>query len=445
MPTTHSISLIATAIKWVARIYTILIFIVAVIVVADPAPLLNRHLILIDWLTLLLFPGVPLIGLLLAWRWEALGGAVTLISWLFHFFVKKFTVGVWFSDFGELAAWFFAFAIPSLLFLISWTLSRSQSQIIRKDENKNKMKNYPDINSEFKTSADYAIRVAKEKLNIGLGYDESSLQALEDLLDKAFRNFSELSKQGRLEEKSIQQNTKIWGSYLGELIRHKLGGEWHMAGESYVLWVKGISFYPLSFVNQRITTNPNYSVIQYYADVSNRVSVFNESTDASTHLKNAIHRERKINPEENNKNAQSEKSSSNPYIALGLLAFCLLSLIVIAFLQRPTTNTTKQNYQAPPVATTDPQEQIALEAIQNQNTIFASNMHESIGVVLVILENDGHTISVDGWSVGKGGGHYVVKFYFYLDGERQFAEWWYYSDTGSKIAQNDWAFAFMGE
>lgn len=212
------------------------------------------------------------------------------------------------------------------------------------------MNNYPDINSEIKTSADYAIRVAKEKLNISLAYDESSLQVLEDLLEKAFQNFSKLSQQGKLEEKSIQQNTKIWGCYLGELIRHKLGGEWRKTGESYILWVNGISFYPHSFVHQRITTNSDYSVIQYYADVSNRISIFNESTDTSAHLKDIVQQEKKISLEEDKKTSR-QKNHLLTYIALGLLVFCLLSAAVISISiqkNRPTNISPTQDWRASP-------------------------------------------------------------------------------------------------
>ncbi len=335
MTTNNTISVVAKAIKWIARIYSVLIFIVAAIVAANPTPLLNRPLLLIDWLTLLLFPGVPIIGLLLAWRWEALGGAITFISWLFHFFIKRFTTGIWFVDFGEVILWFFAFAFPSLLFLISWALSRSQPQVIKKKETKTETKLAHDLNSEIRNSADYAIRITKEKLNISLSFDESSLQTLEGLLDKAFQNFSELSKQSKLEEKTIQQNTKTWGSYLGELIRHRFGGEWHKEAEAYVLQVKGISFYPHSFVQQRVTINPKYSAIQYYDDVSNRISVFNKSNDVPT-------TEKKKQAEEKDF-TQPKKPTFGPYVVLGIIILCALSLLGI-FLINQTNQATPSTF-----------------------------------------------------------------------------------------------------
>ena len=101
--------------------------------------------------------------------------------------------------------------------------------------------------------------------------------------------------------------------------------------------------------------------------------------------------------------------------------------------------------RALPARTADPQERAAIDAVQNQDTAIASNMHDSIAVILVLLENDGHVQSIDGWYVSKGSSYYSVTFYFYLDGNREYAEWWYYPDTKSIIPKNDWAFTFMGE
>jgi len=140
----------------------------------------------------------------------------------------------------------------------------------------------------------------------------------------------------------------------------------------------------------------------------------------------------------NNKtNAQTSKMSCGTFLILGVVIFFLVTILG----QCMTGN---QNVVSP-VATADPQEQTALGAVQNQDTPIANNMHESIAVVLVLLENDGHTQSIDGWNVSRGNNYYSVKFYFYLDGTREYGEWWYYPETKIIIPKNDWAFIFMGE
>lgn len=94
--------------------------------------------------------------------------------------------------------------------------------------------------------------------------------------------------------------------------------------------------------------------------------------------------------------------------------------------------------------TLTPQEITAIDAVQSQDTVLASNMHESIGVAFVIIESEGHSMKVDGWYAGTYDDEVSVKFYFYIDGKRDFAEWIYYPD-GLILPNNEWAFVFMGE
>ncbi len=95
--------------------------------------------------------------------------------------------------------------------------------------------------------------------------------------------------------------------------------------------------------------------------------------------------------------------------------------------------------------TLTPQEKTAIDAVQSQKTTLGSNMHESVGMAFVIIESEGHTMKVDGWySGGIDTGKVSVKFYFYIDGKREYAEWIYYPD-GIILPNNEWAFVFMGE
>lgn len=102
------------------------------------------------------------------------------------------------------------------------------------------------------------------------------------------------------------------------------------------------------------------------------------------------------------------------------------------------------NDRSPKVATADPAGQAAIRAVQNQSTLLADNMHESIGLALVITELEGHTTSIDGWYVSSASDHHSVKFKFYVDNGSQSAEWWYYS-SGTIVPRDEWAFVFMGQ
>ncbi|MEW5873509.1 MAG: hypothetical protein AB1894_29900 [Chloroflexota bacterium] len=91
------------------------------------------------------------------------------------------------------------------------------------------------------------------------------------------------------------------------------------------------------------------------------------------------------------------------------------------------------------------QEKEALQAVKSQRTIIASDMVHSVAVVLALYEADGHRASIDGWYVSSDSDHISVYIYFYLDGKREYAEWWYYYPSRKIIAKNTWAFTFQGE
>jgi hypothetical protein len=75
-----------------------------------------------EWLGLALFPGGIVLGFVVAWWREGLGGIITIGSLLIFYLVFVLLPSGSFSKGG----WFFVFAIPGFLFLISWSLRRSQ-------------------------------------------------------------------------------------------------------------------------------------------------------------------------------------------------------------------------------------------------------------------------------------------------------------------------------
>lgn len=79
-----------------------------------------------DILALLFFPFGVVAGMLLAWRWETLGGAITVLSLLAFYKViyaasGRFPGGIWFM----------LFALPGLLFLYCGLRSRRPPNKLR--------------------------------------------------------------------------------------------------------------------------------------------------------------------------------------------------------------------------------------------------------------------------------------------------------------------------
>ncbi|MBW8012256.1 MAG: hypothetical protein FVQ83_13635 [Chloroflexi bacterium] len=86
----------------------------------------------IEWVMLFLFPFATVLGMAIAWRWEALGGIISTAS--FVIFIVLLT-----ADRGELIAWpglamMLLIAMPGFLFLACWYISRGEQQTVETGE-----------------------------------------------------------------------------------------------------------------------------------------------------------------------------------------------------------------------------------------------------------------------------------------------------------------------
>jgi hypothetical protein len=71
-----------------------------------------------EWSTLIVFPGGVLLGMLIGWFREEIGGSITAGSLLAFSFVETVTT----RDIAS-GPWFVLFATPGILFLLCWFLS----------------------------------------------------------------------------------------------------------------------------------------------------------------------------------------------------------------------------------------------------------------------------------------------------------------------------------
>jgi len=114
----------------------------------------------------------------------------------------------------------------------------------------------------MKATADYAIKSAKERYGLVLDYSEDSLAILDKILGKIYWGLSSHNKEEG--ESGLVYNTAIiWGSYLGEYMCLKWGGTWTINGTDRRVSITSIEFSPITFVFQKITNHPEYSVENY--------------------------------------------------------------------------------------------------------------------------------------------------------------------------------------
>ena len=104
--------------SWIARIWSIasilliLVMFIGSLFSGDPAIFSLR-----DIIGLFFFPIGILVGLVLAWRWEGVGGGITVASFF------AFYLTLWFFDGRFPRGPYFALtAAPGLLFLVNWWL-----------------------------------------------------------------------------------------------------------------------------------------------------------------------------------------------------------------------------------------------------------------------------------------------------------------------------------
>jgi len=106
--------------RWIARIWSLLVFALAILIVSTPDPYTTEPVPASDWFLLSLW-GVAILGLLVAWRWELLGGIITIATMFIRELAWVVLRGPWLVNF--LIVWLLVVP-PAILFLVAWKIER---------------------------------------------------------------------------------------------------------------------------------------------------------------------------------------------------------------------------------------------------------------------------------------------------------------------------------
>jgi hypothetical protein len=126
---------------------------------------------------------------------------------------------------------------------------------------------YPDLEAMMEAYAAAAVSIARDRFRQTLDYRSESLVAFEAVL-------SELAEQRELD---FDYEVKLWGSYLGEVIRRRYTGRWEMTqypgGVSTVpaVEVRGSRLFPLMKVYRRLTIGDAESIAAFFDMVTQRL------------------------------------------------------------------------------------------------------------------------------------------------------------------------------
>ena len=129
----------------------------------------------------------------------------------------------------------------------------------------------PNINVDMKSTADFAVKSARERFSQELDYSDQSITRLENITTQIYWGFSNREKNAR-QDGLVYNTAVIWGSYLGEFMRLKWGGTWVLKGSDPLISVNNLEFSPITLIYQKITDHPEYNLENYILEASKRIT-----------------------------------------------------------------------------------------------------------------------------------------------------------------------------
>jgi hypothetical protein len=131
---------------------------------------------------------------------------------------------------------------------------------------------YPDLDAMMAAYAAAAVTIAREDFHQRLDYNSESLVAFEAVLSELTEKV-DLGNDGNDWDYAV----RLWGSYLGEVLRLRYAGTWEMTqypgGVAAVpaIEVRGSRLFPLMKVYRRLTMGDAESIAAFFNMVTERL------------------------------------------------------------------------------------------------------------------------------------------------------------------------------
>ena len=115
--------------------------------------------------------------------------------------------------------------------------------------------------------AQSAVKTAKMTWQESLDFTDDSLDAIERIMSKMHQR-SRQGTDGGLSNEQLDEASKMWGVYVGEIIRRYYGGQWSTAPDGVLqLALSGWTAYPIDKVHKRIVDGASDNIRFYFAAV----------------------------------------------------------------------------------------------------------------------------------------------------------------------------------
>lgn len=112
-----------------------------------------------------------------------------------------------------------------------------------------------------------AVKTAKLTFGETLDFGSESLEAVERIMGKLHKQASEAPPDQKLTEEQITELSKLWGIYVGEVIRRYYGGTWAIVDGVPDLALGGRQAAPLAKVRKRIIDGPMENLKYYFTSI----------------------------------------------------------------------------------------------------------------------------------------------------------------------------------
>jgi hypothetical protein len=126
---------------------------------------------------------------------------------------------------------------------------------------------FPDLGAMMEGYAQAAVELARKEFERELDFSSDSVDVLDDILVVVSES----------PEKDIDFEVRLWGSYLGEMLRRRYAGGWEMTqypgGTVAVpaVDVRGSRLFPLMKVYRRLTAGEEEDLRSFYTMVTERL------------------------------------------------------------------------------------------------------------------------------------------------------------------------------
>ena len=126
---------------------------------------------------------------------------------------------------------------------------------------------YPDLGSMMEGYAQAAVQLGRSQFGLKLDFSSESVDSLDEILVLV----------GESPELDLEFEVRLWGSYLGEVLRRRYSGNWEMApypgGPDAVpaVEVRGSRIFPLMKVFRRLTEGSEADLRSFFSNVTERL------------------------------------------------------------------------------------------------------------------------------------------------------------------------------